>query len=41
MICVGGWYSVDQTSIHGEWNWTPWFTITMNRAEFFLGQHLK
>jgi len=27
--------------IHGEWNWGPWFAITMNRAELFLRQHLK
>jgi pectinesterase len=27
--------------IHGEWNWTPWFAITMNRAELFLRQHLN
>ena len=27
--------------IHGEWNWTPWFSITMNRVERFLNQHLK
>tara|TARA_B100000427_G_scaffold122950_1_gene102366 strand:+ start:593 stop:1552 length:960 start_codon:yes stop_codon:yes gene_type:complete len=27
--------------IHGEWNWTPWFSITMNRVDNFLNQHLK
>ncbi len=27
--------------IHGEWNWTPWFSITMNRVGKFLNQHLK
>ncbi|MEM8955351.1 MAG: alpha/beta hydrolase [Verrucomicrobiota bacterium] len=27
--------------VHGEWNWEPWFTITMEKSRAFLESHFK